>query len=484
MGERGQDKTLGLQTHVLDRERQTDLIPLDSIFELLTIAKRRVEDLHGQVLVSLTRPLPGEIDPIQMLAVGRRVSAMVNYWALPVKGSCMVAVGKAAEIIADGPLRFKQAASSVRGMIRSAHVESNGASGLLFLGGFRFNPDPRGDGHWQEFRDGLLTVPRWLIATHSSGERSLTINLALDEHADLDILRNELVAQALALFDEREPPSHPLNASVTVEPLADAWGEKVEQALVAIKDGNLTKVTLARSLKVRSETIISPEVVLRSLVANYPECRTFAFCRGGVSFVGASPEELVSLNGPSVVSTCLAGSAPRGESEDADVELSNWLLKSEKERREHKVVVDWVSERMGALCDKLHWNDVPYVLRLGNVQHLATSFVGTRADGCDVLDFVEALHPTPAVGGVPLEPALEMIEKLEDFDRGWYTGPVGWVDGNGNGEFAIAIRCALLRGKEAILYAGDGIVAGSDPDTEDHESAMKFKPLLTALGAL
>jgi menaquinone-specific isochorismate synthase len=160
------------------------------------------------------------------------------------------------------------------------------------------------------------------------------------------------------------------------------------------------------------------------------------------------------------------------------------LLKNEKERREHKVVVDWISERMGALCNKLDWNKVPYVLRLGNVQHLATHCVGTRADGYDVLDFVEALHPTPAVGGVPLDPALEMIAELEDFDRGWYTGPVGWVDGNGNGEFAIAIRCALLRNNEAFLYAGDGIVAGSDPDIEDHETTMKFKPLVTALGAL
>jgi isochorismate synthase len=180
----------------------------------------------------------------------------------------------------------------------------------------------------------------------------------------------------------------------------------------------------------------------------------------------------------------LAGSAPRGESEAADAELSNWLLGSEKERREHKVVVDWVSERMRALCNKLQWNKVPYVLRLGNVQHLATDFVGTSADDCHVLDFVEALHPTPAVGGVPLEPALEMIAQLEGFDRGWYTGPVGWVDGNGNGEFAIAIRCALLRNNEAFLYAGDGIVAGSDPDTEDRETTMKFRPLLTALGAL
>jgi len=224
--------------------------------------------------------------------------------------------------------------------------------------------------------------------------------------------------------------------------------------------------------------------VLESLTVNYPECRIFAFCRDGTSFVGASPEELVSVDGATVTSTCLAGSAPRGDSQTADMEFSSWLLGNEKERREHKVVVDWISERMSVHCSNLHWNDAPYVLRLGNVQHLATRFEGNRLNESHVLDFVEALHPTPAVGGIPLAPALDMIQRLENFDRGWYTGPIGWVDGNGNGEFAIAIRCALLRGNEAVLYAGDGIVAGSNPKTEDHETTMKFKPLLAALGAL
>jgi menaquinone-specific isochorismate synthase len=311
----------------------------------------------------------------------------------------------------------------------------------------------------------------------------LTTNVALNESTDVGELNNELTAQAQILFDQNEISSRPVMAPVKAEPMADHWGQKVEQALEAIKDKELSKVTLARVMKLRSENTIPPELILRSLTTNYPECRTFAFCRSGTSFLGASPEELVSLTGTAVTSTCLAGSAPRGESQNRDTELSKWLLSDEKERREHKVVVDWVSERMGALCDTLHWNEAPYVLRLGNVQHLATSFAGTRADGCCVLDFVEALHPTPAVGGMPLAPALEMIAKLEDFDRGWYTGPVGWVDTNGNGEFAIAIRCALLRDNEAFLYAGDGIVAGSDPDTEDRETILKFKPLLTALGA-
>jgi len=467
----------------MDRGRHTfDLTSLDAVYELLTVGKSRSNDLHSEVLVSHTSLFPSEVDPIQMFAVARRMDSVANYWALPAKGSWMIGVGEAAEIIAEGHLRFKQAQALIQDMIPSAVIEASGGPGPRLLGGFRFRCESRADELWQEFHDGLLVLPRWMIASASSGKCYVTINVVLNERTDIDMLRKELADQALMLSQHETP--QPGTTSVKVQPATDGWRQKVEQALGAIADGRLSKVTLARTMKLRSETMMPPEVVLRSLTTNYPECRTFAFCRHGASFLGASPEELVGLDGSSVASTCLAGSAPRGESEAADAELSNWLLGSEKERREHKVVVDWVSERMRALCNRLQWNEVPYVLRLGNVQHLATDFVGTRADDCHVLDFVEALHPTPAVGGVPLGPALEMIAQLEDFDRGWYTGPVGWVDGNGNGEFAIAIRCALLRENEAFLYAGDGIVAGSDPDTEDRETTMKFRPLLTALGAL
>jgi len=469
---------------VLGRGRQTsDLVSLDAMFELLRLGKRRSSNSHGQTLVSLTKPFPGKIDPIRLFATAQRMDEVVNYWALPAKGSWMVGVGDAAEIISRGPLRLKQAAAMIQGMMRSAIIEPKEAPAPLFLGGFRFKSGSLNDGLWEEFHDGLLTLPRWMMASHSNSQCSLAINVVMNARTDIDALREELAAQALTLLNHDEASTQPVAAPAKLAPVADGWEQKVKQALDAIKDGKVGKITLARTLKLRSETTISPEDVLRNLATNYPECRTFAFCRPGASFVGASPEELVCLNGASVTSTCLAGSAPRGDSETTDKQLSSWLLTDEKERREHKMVVDWISERMAVLCNGLSWNEVPYVLRLGNVQHLATSFVGTRVEGYHVLDFVGALHPTPAVGGIPLEPALEMIGKLEDFDRGWYTGPVGWVDGNGNGEFAIAIRCALLRNNEAFLYAGDGIVAGSDPDTEDRETAMKFKPLLTALGA-
>ena len=483
--ERAQNKASGIQTHMMDSERGTqNLISLDALFELLPAGKQKSKELHGQVVASLTRPFPTKIDPIQLFTVGRRIGATASYWALPAKESWIVGVDQATEIATEGPLRFRQAATALHDILRSAVVEAKSDPGPIFLGGFRFRSEPNSDAMWQEFHDGLLTLPRWMISSQPNDQRLLTLNVVLSEQTDVDSLRKELAAQALVLFAEHDISTEPAPATVSTEPMADGWDQKVQRALQAIKERKLSKVTLARTMRLQSETSIHPETVLRSLTANYPECRTFAFSRRGATFLGASPEELVSFDGESVTSTCLAGSAPRGESQSIDIELANWLLSNEKELMEHRVVVDWISERMGALCTNLHWSITPYVLRLGNVQHLATRFEGNPMSGSNVLDFVEALHPTPAVGGMPLGPALEMIQRLENFDRGWYTGPVGWVDGNGNGEFSIAIRCALLRGNEAILYAGDGIVAGSDPETEGHETAMKFNPLLTALGAL
>lgn len=482
--ERMRKRSIGMQSQNSEMDRlpqPSDSISLDRALELISDGNRRATEVNRPVLVSLTEPLAIETDPAHLFSAAARVDNIRNYWALPAEQSWIVGAGNAAEIIVEGPQRFQQAATLLQDTLSSAILEENGGPGPVFMGGFRFNPRPPAEGLWEDFHDGLLTLPRWMVTSQSSGRRWFTINLVVNGRTGVDSLLKDLRIQAAKLFDSPSDIPKPVSASIKSQSTADLWRQSVEQALDAVKDGRLTKVTLARILKLRAGIPIPPEVVLRSLAANYPECRVFAFCRRGTCFVGASPEELVSLHGEDVSSTCLAGSAPRGTSEIEDSQLSEWLLGNVKERREHEVVVDWVSERMGRLCSKLQWDDVPHLMRLGNLQHLATRFAGRPKKGSHVLVFVNALHPTPAVGGTPLGPALEMIERLETFDRGWYTGPVGWVDRNGNGEFAIAIRCALLRGNEAFLYAGAGIVSGSDSDHEDQETMMKFKPLLMAL---
>jgi isochorismate synthase len=198
--------------------------------------------------------------------------------------------------------------------------------------------------------------------------------------------------------------------------------------------------------------------------------------------VGASPELLVSRHGREVRSNPLAGSAPRSGDPDEDRANAEALTSSSKDREEHAIVVDAVAEILRPRCEELIWDREPVLRATPNVWHLSTSFRGSLRDPAPTaLDLVAALHPTPAVAGTPTERALAAIDQLEPFDRGRYAGPVGWVDANGDGEWAIALRCAELCGDRATLYAGAGIVADSDPERELDETEPKFRSFLDAL---
>jgi isochorismate synthase len=221
--------------------------------------------------------------------------------------------------------------------------------------------------------------------------------------------------------------------------------------------------------------------VLERLRADYPGCFVFGVGRGQRCFLGASPERLVRLREGTVWATCLAGSIARGTTTEEDEHLGTALLASAKDRAEHAIVVR-------ALCDALVGAGVelapvgpPGLMKVRNVQHLCTPVAGRVGAGRTILELVERLHPTPAVGGFPREAALRLIREREGMDRGWYAGPVGWMDASGDGEFTVAIRSALLRGPEASLFAGCGIVAGSDPEREYAESCLKLRPILSAL---
>jgi len=240
---------------------------------------------------------------------------------------------------------------------------------------------------------------------------------------------------------------------------------------------------LARSVIVRSDTAPDGLNVLSHLERSYRQCFGFGWRVNGATFVGASPELLVRSSGGVVTSNPLAGTAPRGEGEAEDRLLAEALMRSEKDRIEHRYVVDDVADRLAAYSDDLAVPAEPSLKRMASVQHLSTRITGTTRTGLHVLDLVDALHPTPAVGGTPRDPALAFIAKAEPFDRGWYTGGVGWIDGAGDGEFAIGLRCGLLEGTNAHVFAGAGIVADSDPDAELLETRLKFRPMLELLAA-
>jgi isochorismate synthase len=266
------------------------------------------------------------------------------------------------------------------------------------------------------------------------------------------------------------------------EPTTEAYADAVRAAVERIHAGPLEKVVLARTLRVDAGRELDARRLLHRLRAVEPHCFTFAAPTAAGTLVGASPELLVSRRGARVLSTPLAGTAPRSGDPDEDLMNAEALAASEKNREEHAIVVEAVADVLGGFCDELSFDAEPALEPTANVWHLKTRFEGVLRDpSVTALDLVAELHPTPAVCGTPPAFARATIAELEGFDRGAYAGPVGWVDAHGDGDWAIALRCAALDGEHATLYAGAGIVAGSDPAAEIDETDRKFRAFLDSL---
>jgi len=265
-------------------------------------------------------------------------------------------------------------------------------------------------------------------------------------------------------------------------PPPTGYAYAVASALDKIHTGDLRKVVLARTLEVQADRELDPKRLVHRLRAVDPDCYAFAVPSADGTLVGASPELLVSRRGLVVSANPLAGSAPRSGDPDEDRANAQALGSSAKDRQEHAFVVEHVFRVLKPLCEELRHDPEPQLLATANVWHLSTRFSGRlKRPAPTALELVAALHPTPAVCGTPTATAAAAIAELEPFERGWYAGPVGWVDADGDGEWALALRCAELVGDRATLYAGAGIVADSDPERELDETERKFRAFLDSL---
>jgi isochorismate synthase len=284
------------------------------------------------------------------------------------------------------------------------------------------------------------------------------------------------------LVTGRIPAAAFADAQLTASPSQAIYRGAVEEAARRVRAGELRKVVLARTIEVSAGRRFDARRLAHRLRAVDPDSFSFIAPADGGVLVGASPELLVSRHGTEVRSVPLAGSAPRSGEPALDRENADALAASSKDREEHAAVVDAIEAALSPLCETLERDREPTLLETPNVWHLSTRFRGRlREPAPSALELAVALHPTPAVGGSPRDTALGLMHQLESFDRGSYAGPVGWVDALGNGGWAIALRCALLRDDRATLYAGAGIVGDSDPERELDETERKFRAFLDAL---
>jgi menaquinone-specific isochorismate synthase len=368
------------------------------------------------------------------------------------------------------------------------------------FGGFAFAPGAASAFPWEAFGDGRLVLPRWCYGCQ--GERawlSLTIEGPLDGEArarleeEMDILGAALEDRPKATPPAADVASLPdvlptggRGAATPADPVSrsspqaadglarERWERTVEEILRAIDAGEVSKVVLARRSMVEVQGATEPASILEALGERYPGCTRFCVEAGGAWFLGATPERLVRKRGRAVTTEALAGSAGPGEGAD--------LLEDPKIRLEHELVLADMMARLAPLCEGVQAGE-PELLELSNVVHRKTSLRAEAREEVSVLDVVVALHPTPAVGGVPREVALRWIAKREPDARGWYAGPLGWLDASGDGEFIVALRSGLVCDGRAWLFAGAGIVRGSRPADEFDETEIKLRAMREALEA-
>lgn len=335
------------------------------------------------------------------------------------------------------------------------------------------------------FAPATIFLPRWQVA-RNGGSTTAVANFRVDPGADLEALTARLwgAYEKFTTFsydDGPEPRPASVECQAEVGP-AEGYRGRVRQALSAIASGDCEKIVVARAVDYFFDRPFRPLVTLAGLRERFRDCYAFSLENAaGQSFIGASPERLVQVAERRLRTEALAGTAPRGSGAREDAKLGHALLQSDKDRREHAHVVASICRRLGALGVACEAPVEPVLRVLPNLQHLQTPLEAEVPAGVHLLDLVAALHPTPAVGGVPREAAVPLIAELEPFARDLYAGAIGYFDHRGEGEFFVGLRSGLVDGSRARLYAGAGIVAGSDPDAEWRETEMKFTALRDAI---
>ena len=437
------------------------------------------------------------VDPISLFAAAVEADLEAALWLRPSDRTALVGIGRAWAVEPEGLTRFRAAEDAWRALVSGAaldHAADAPDGGPALIGALGFSGRrPAADDPWGPFGPSSLVLPELLLAVDPAGV-ALTASMlgdgapgsGLETARALDRQWTRLLERARALA----PNPNGIVARPVFAPLVTAderpghehWRRLVGMFAGAVGRGRIDKVVLARRVGLRSPVVLDVPNALRRLAASAPESTTYAFRRDGRTFLGATPERLVRTEGRTFQTVAVAGSIRRGADAAEDEQLARTLLASEKDREEHDIVVSYIRNLLAPVADSLVVEPEPGVMTLRFVQHLVTTITGTLPDAHGLLALAERLHPTPAVGGEPRDTALAMVDEHEGFDRGWYAGPVGWLGADGDGELCVALRCGIVDGTTATLFAGCGIVADSDPDEEWEESRVKLRAVISALG--
>jgi menaquinone-specific isochorismate synthase len=413
------------------------------------------------VAVDETEPLIPRADPRHPLVWMRR-------------GEGIVGLGEVVRIETTGATRVEDAAAAWTSLAALAEIDDRvglPGTGLVAFGAFAFADESEATS--------VLIVPELVMGRRDG--RAWVTRISLDPVGEAtDASGSADAAELDVALPEPAPKRQVPRVAFTPGSMPpEAYETAVAEAVRRIDAGELEKVVLARQLVGELHEDAGLRATINRLAEDYPD--TWVFAVDGL--IGASPETLVRVDHGTVSARVLAGTASRGAGEASDRERALTLAASEKDRAEHALAVESAVKRLAPHTARLDTSPEPFTLQLPNLWHLATDLKGTLGDGSSSLDLVRAVHPTAAVAGTPRRIALPAIAELEGFDRGRYAGPVGWIDGGGDGEWAIALRCAQVDPDGTVTaYAGCGIVHDSVPADELAETVMKFRPIVEAFG--
>jgi salicylate biosynthesis isochorismate synthase/menaquinone-specific isochorismate synthase len=452
----------------------------------LETAVRRARSA-GEALAAITVLAPG-VDPSALAVASRRPGEPWFSFEQPGRdGAALAGLGCVRAVEAVGPERFRAVEREWRGLAAAAVADppdGPSGAGLVAVGGFAFAPDGAGAPQWEGFTPASLHVPEVAIARRGADVRLTVAALATPDVTAEDLLGRIEARLAelrdgvpLPLLDPAPTGRYRVVSAMPPEHYEGAVARAVER----IRAGALEKVVLAREVQVHAPRAHDPGAALGALREGFPDCYVYAVGRGDATFLGATPELLVRRDGERASTVALAGSTRRSADPAVDDHLGEALLRSDKDREEQGIVTRRIAQVLRPHAVWVTAAPEPVVVRIANIQHLATPIRAQLSRPLGAMALAALLHPTPAVGGEPFQAAEPLIPQLEGFDRGWYAGPVGWTDANGDGELCVALRCALLHGAVAHCYAGVGVVRDSLPAAELAETEIKLQALLPVL---
>ncbi|MEM9002929.1 MAG: isochorismate synthase [Cyanobacteria bacterium P01_F01_bin.86] len=466
--------------------RSNTLPHYSTVLHALKSCLRKVRQTNSIQIASLTFPLP-PIDPLAVLFTSAEADQRQCYWESPSRRQAIAAWDELVSQDFSGRDRFQAARSYLTTWQNRVEFISPLREGPYFFCSFSFFDTVSET--TEGFAPATVLLTRWQVVRQKQ-RCALIANVLIKPHTVLAPLARVIAEQlgklqqlsTISQFQETHAWRTHFRPQLSSS-AAQTFQMKVQQTLMAIQANHLQKQVVAHALDVTRSQTFRRSIALPRLRTRHPDCYVFSFSgMGNTHFIGASPERLLSIRQGRLVTDALAGSAPRGATAAADYAIGQQLLNTAKEQREHQLVLDFIVQQLRTEGLSPRYSTPPGLLRLSHIQHLHTPICADIPDHVSPLTLVEALHPTPAVAGVPTAVACDFIRRSEPCDRGLYAAPLGWVDPQGNSEFIVGIRSALIQGHRARLYAGAGIVSGSDPEKELAEIQLKLQALAEALG--